>query len=102
MLTIRQYVDFLNLLKSGNVYDGTGRKADPARVNALLDDILTQRNPYRAEWLDASFSVQGMLRKTPTITYHKIKPDKTLEKVTEPLANYLAENKAPGIDLNSW
>src|SRR3990167_8791027 len=51
MLTIRQYVDFLNTLKSGNAYDGAGKKADKKALDGILDDILTIRDPWRGEWL---------------------------------------------------
>src|SRR3989338_788157 len=34
MITPRQFVDFINLLRSGNVYDGLGVKLDNKRVKA--------------------------------------------------------------------
>ena len=102
MLTPRQYADFLSHLRSGKVHDGTGARVDSGRINALLDDILTVRDPYRAEWLDAKFSKSGLVRKSWSITYHKIKPDGTLERVTEPLHECLRDNKTPGIDLDYW
>ena len=62
MLSIRQYIDFLQLLKSGNVYDERGTKLPNGRVNEILDEILTKRDPWRAEWLDAYFKdVNGTL-----------------------------------------
>ena len=62
MLSIRQYIDFLQLLKSENVYDGKGAKLTKGRVNKILDEILTKRGPWRAEWLDAYFkNVNGVL-----------------------------------------
>ena len=59
MLTPRQFVDFLELLMLGKVYDGAGGKIDSSRVSQLLEDITTKRDPYRAEWLDADFKVVG-------------------------------------------
>ena len=103
MLTIRQYADFLSHLKSGRaVYDGKGARFDQSKVNALLDDILTVRSPYRAEWLDAKFSKMGLVRATWNITYHKIENDGRLTEVTEPLQDCLRENKTPGINLEYW
>src|SRR3989344_3493209 len=61
MLTPRQYADFLSHLRSGKVHDGTGARVDSGRINALLDDILTVRDPYRTEWLDAKFSKSGLV-----------------------------------------
>ncbi len=57
MLNIRQYLDLLILLKSGDVYDGIGNKLDQTRLDILLNDMLERRDPYRAEWLDADFKV---------------------------------------------
>lgn len=102
MLTPRQYADFLTYLKSGRVFDGAGARVDSGRINSLLDDILTVRNPYRAEWLDAKFDKSGLVRSNWSITYHKIKSDGTLEEVTEPLQECLREDKTPGIDLAYW
>ena len=104
MLTIRQYADFLLHLKAGRVYDGSGARVDSGKITAILDDILTVRSPYRAEWLDAKFGKGGIpvVRETWNITYHKIKSDGTLEKVTEPLQECLRDDKTPGIDLDYW
>lgn len=102
MLTIRQYVDYRNLLRSGNVYDGRGAKLDSGRVNAILDEI----SKGGTEWLDARFSTSG--RSLISITYHKIKSDGTLEEVTEPLGECLMEDKKivpniqQGISLDNW
>ena len=102
ILTIRQYTDFLKLLKSGNAFNGRGTKLESGRINSLLDDILTVRNPWRAEWLDAKFSNKGTIRKKLQITYNKIKPDGSLEEVTEPLQDCLMKDKTPGINLDYW
>jgi len=104
MLTPRQYADFLLHLKAGRVYDGSGARVDSGKITAILDDILTVRSPYRAEWLDAKFGKGGIpvVRETWNITYHKIKSDGTLEKVTEPLQECLRDDKTPGIDLDYW
>lgn len=98
MPTIRQYMDFLLLLKSGNrVYDGKGNKVDKAKVNAILDDILTKRNPYRGTWLDADFKVViGRLN----INYNHRKVGRDFKpQNSEPLENCLMNNDY--IDLGS-
>ena len=99
MPTPRQYVDFLSHLKSGKVYDGTGARVDSGKISAILDDILTVRDPYRVEWLDAKFTQQ---RNQWYITYHKIKSNGNLEEVTEPLQECLMSDKLPGISLDYW
>ncbi|MDP1695976.1 MAG: hypothetical protein Q8L29_03620 [archaeon] len=59
MLTIRQFADFLALLKTGKAFDGAGSQVDPQRIEGILDEILTVRNPWRSEWLDAKFENKG-------------------------------------------
>ena len=102
MLTPRQFVDFLALLKSGNASDENGNAVNPAQLEAILDEITEVKDPWRAEHLDAKFDSSGLIRKTFRITYHKIKSDGTIEEVTEPLEDCLMSDKEPGIDLDDW
>ncbi len=98
MLTIRQFADFLSLLKSGKAFDGNGNKLDKRKLEDVLNDIIEVREPYRAEWLDAKFE-------DGNIIYHALKRKSghyTLVETKEPLANYIEEDKAPGINLNDW
>ena len=90
MLSIRQYIDFLQLLKSGNVYDGRGAKLANGRVNEILDEILTKRDPWRAEWLDAYFKdVNGALH----INYeHRNVNGQLKPQRNEPLENCVMED----------
>ena len=99
MLTIRQFADFLNMLRSGQAYDGSGKISPKQELDQILDEILTVRVPWRAEWLDAKFTPSG---EKYNITYHEINPDRTLEQVTKPLEDCLMEDKTQGIDLNHW
>ena len=113
MLTIRQFVDYLNLLKTGTAYDGSGKQVGKSKLDAMLSDIVEVKAPWRSEWLDAKFALQttnsGWLgKKQPramqprAITYHKIKPNGALEEVTEFLKDDLTEDKTLGIDLEYW
>ena len=91
MPTIRQYMDFLLMLKSGNkVYDGKGNKVDARKISAILDDILAKREPYRGTWLDADFKVEnGILH----IKYnHKLVGGVLQPQNSEPLESCLMEN----------
>ena len=54
-LNPRRFADFLLLLKSGNAVDGTGNNIQKSKLEEVLDEIVTVRSPYRAEWLDADF-----------------------------------------------
>jgi len=55
MLTIRQFVDFLKVLRSGTAYDGTGRIIDKNKISTIFNEITEVRDPWRSEWLDAKF-----------------------------------------------
>ena len=95
MPTIRQHLDFLELIKSGEAFDEYGNKIDSKRLQDLFDEITAVRNPWRAEWLDAKFG-------NGTITYHSIERDGTVKPVTENLSDCLMADKNPGISLDSW
>src|SRR3989344_947104 len=101
MLTIRQYTDFLDLLRSGKVNNGKDNLVDKVVIDKVLDEILTVKSPWRSEWLDAKFSKKGGLIKKEQwhITYHDINNGK-LNEVTEELEDCLMENK--NISLDSW
>ena len=47
----------MDLLKSGNAFDGTGKKIQKDKLDEILDEIITVREPWRSEWLDADFKV---------------------------------------------
>ncbi len=107
MLSIRQFVDFLNLLRSGKVHDGTGRNLNKTKINAVLDEILTVRNPWRSEWLDADFKVKdkklGIVGGKVYMNYeHCVSNGNIIPKHSEEIRGYLASNKTPGIDLDEW
>src|SRR3989344_4298872 len=98
MLTIRQFVDFLSLLKSGKAFDGNGRQLDKGKLEDVLNDIIEVREPWRSEWLDAKFE-------DGNIIYHALERKSgsyTLVETKEPLVNYIKKDKSPGIDLSDW
>ena len=90
MLTIRQFVDFISELKSGKIYNGQGTKISQTQIDALLEDILTQREPYRAEWLDADFK---LVNKILHINYnHRTLNGQLTPQKSEPLEKCLMED----------
>ena len=96
MLTIRQYIDFINLLKSGNAFDGRGNKVHNNKLDSILDEILTVRDPWRAEHLDARFDVNF-------INYnHRVINGKLEAQTSEPLEDCLMTDKTSGISLDYW
>ena len=66
-LNPRQFIDFLILLKEfldkkKNVYNGLGKIVDDAKILQIYDELIGQRSPYRAEFLDAEFKkIDGKL-----------------------------------------
>ena len=96
MLTIRQFADFLSLLKSGKAFDGTGKQLNKGKLENVLQEITEVRDPWRSEWLDAKFEDWNIL-------YHKFDGStKTLVEVKEPLYNYIKTDKESGISLSDW
>ncbi|MDO8564194.1 MAG: hypothetical protein Q7R87_04245 [Nanoarchaeota archaeon] len=108
MLGIRQFVDFLTLLKSGNAYDGLGKKLSTARLKTIYEDIVAVRDPWRSEWLDADFKVLGKKfgtfgGKVAMHYEHKIvNGTLTPSRANEVLVGYCAKDKTPGISLDDW
>jgi hypothetical protein len=98
MLSIRQYIDFINLLRSGKVYNAAGKQVEKQKLDSILDEILTARNPWRAEWLDARFLNK---QKQQYITYGRFSQSGGIKEVTEELdGDTLMEDKQ--ISLEDW
>ena len=98
-LNPRQYLDFLALLKSGNAFYADGKKADKNALDNILDEIITKRAPYRAEWLDADFKVKN--DKLYVNYNHKLVGNDLVPQKSELLEECLMEDKTPGIDLDN-
>jgi hypothetical protein len=94
MFTIRQFADFLRLLKTGKAYDGKGEKIRDSRLKKLINEITQVKDPWRAEWLDAKFS-------GTEINYHLINADGSVKEETANL-DCLMEDRTPGLSLDSW
>jgi len=88
MLNIRSFVDFLDLVKSGEAYDGKGGKIDSKVLENVYDEIVTKRSPWRSEWLDAKFEGGELI-------YHL-----DGKEIKEILEGCLMKDKK--IDLDSW
>lgn len=94
MPTIYQFKEFLRYLKENP--QGT-KDASSKEIESILDEILTARDPWRSEWLDAYFEVKeygGYISGMHIMTENKSK--------SEVLDDYLEKSKCPGIDLNHW
>jgi len=103
-LTIRQYVDFLNLLIEREVYDGAGNKLDKMKVKAIAKDIFKKTRYPNPVCLDARFTKKGIFNKKWNITYNKIKDSGKLTAVTETIEESIdLDNKdTEMLDLNFW
>ncbi len=90
MLNPRQFIDFLDLLKSGKkMDDGNRNKADSSRVQAVLDEIMGKRKPWRAEWLDAYFA--NVEEDMHMLYNHRMINGRLLPTKAEPLEKCLME-----------
>ena len=101
MPTIRQFVDFIKLLKSGKALNGKGQPLSASVIAGTLDDIF-KLGDYRGRWLDADFKiVNGILH----INYnHSLNAKgEIIPSKSEPLlASTLMSDRKPGIDLEDW
>jgi len=102
MLTIREFVDFLLFLRSGNVQDGLGNIVTGPDVQSVYNEITEVRSPWRAEWIDAYFSQQPNASILNISYNHRIVNGKLQPQNTESLEQHLTEDKVPGIDLVDW
>src|SRR3989338_2800958 len=57
MLTIRQYVDFLNLLYSDRAFTGNGKRINNSRAKRIFHNITSANYTFEGEWLDAKFKI---------------------------------------------
>ena len=100
MLTIREFVDFLNLLKSGNAQDGLQNKIKKEDLQVIYKDIVEVRDPYRAEWLDAAY--RNVQDKWFMDYNHRTVNGTLTPQNQESLEACLREDKTPGISLENW
>jgi len=100
MLTIREFLDFLKLLKSEEkVYYSNGKKVPRLKVTQLYNTITTQKEPWRSEYLDADFRV---INKILHINYeHRLnfKTGKLEPKYSQPLEECLMQNTPISLNL---
>ncbi len=92
MPTIYQFKEFLRYLKENP--QGT-MDASSKEIESILDEILTVREPERAEWLDAVFKKKGFIPRKMHILTDKGRKIEVLE-------DYLNQDRTPGINLNHW
>ena len=97
MPTILQFIASINYLKQN---PNETQDASQSEIARILDDILTVRDPWRAEWLDAKFENKD---KKLYINYnHRTDLNGNLvPQNSEPLEECLMEDKLPGINLDS-
>ena len=79
-----EFVEFIKHLRMKNT--------DEAR--AVLDEIYSVRDPWRAEWLDARFDSGAMK--------YYVFGDSGIEEKTRNLTGVLMDDKFPGINLETW
>jgi len=95
MPTIYEFRQFLKYLKENpNGVSGS----TSSEVESILDDILTVRDPWRSEWLNARFEeTNGKMN-----VHYLINSNGSLVDKTEVLEDCLMKDKTPGINLDYW
>ena len=93
MQTMPEFIEFIKYLRTGY--------SNRQEAEQILDEILTKRDPLRAEWLDADFKI---MNNGLYINYlHESKKNSLQPKHQELLhSDTLMENKTPGINLEDW
>ena len=100
-LTLRQYADFLKLLKSKKAYDGNGMKIDPKILENIFNDITQAKSPWRAEWIDGEVLYRN--NEWYLAQSHILDAQGNLiPQYIKPLDECLMEDKTPGIILDQW
>src|SRR3989344_358398 len=102
MLTLRQYIDFINLLKTGTVYNGNGILIDPKKLDVMLEDIFAAKDPSRMEWLDTCFRIKDFVH---YIDYNFRYVNGNLQPQISEIAEDFRLNSGTdleGIDLDDW
>ncbi len=102
-LTLRQTVDFMLLVNSGNLFDEAGNKLSSSRVDSLSRRLYHREDgDYKAECTGTVFQTLkgGRLK----VIYDKINPDGTLTRVEEAFegGDSLMEDRMPGINIRDW
>lgn len=104
MPTIYHFKEFLKYLRANP--QGV-KDASQSEIEHILDEVLTVREPWRSEWLDAKFEVVNKTLKLfggkTLIHYdHRFSNGQLKAGKSEPLDDYLATDKKPGISLDDW
>ena len=102
-LTLRQFIDFKELLESGlvnkaMVYNGAGRQLSTADIQPIYNEIFEVRKPWRSEWLDAIFTEQNgdlFINYEHCLANNNLTPNKS-----EKLEEYVTKNS--WIDVSSF
>ncbi len=75
------FVEFLKMCRTGKAFNELGKKVNPKRLENLLEERLSKRDPERSEWLNHEYSLEfGTLQ----VSYPKFVNGKLI-KITEPL-----------------
>ncbi len=112
MLNPKLFVEFLNLLRSGNVLDGNKKQIDSKELETISNEIIGLRDPMRAEWLNHLYKSQVIdWNQVLGVNYEKKDSLGNLIQVTEVLdektlleIKVLIESsgKVLGISLIEW
>jgi len=99
MLTPRRFVDFLEMLITGEVYDGNGEKIQKEESDLILENIIGLSENPKSEYLDMYFtSQQGICVANSN---HAVSDDGLMPELTEILENF-CQVQGTSFDLYHW
>lgn len=98
MLTIRQFADFLKLLKLGIAYNGLGNKLEGYELDRIQDQVLI---PEQREWLDASFTITRNKVSYMTLN-NKIDPSDNLIPIFSQRLSENIRRSLRSVDFEQW
>ena len=104
MPILSQFVEFLRYLRANpqGIHDASSNE-----IKSILDDILTIRDPFRGEWLDAKFRIENNLSYIDfnnNITLNNFVPrnSEVLKDCLMESRDAIPDEASPGISLDSW
>lgn len=91
MPTLRQFIDYVNLLRSRKVFYGNGKKVDEERIKQIFDEIVNGREKHFGEVFDGQFKMKNYFTKEIQMKYNIIKNDGSLQEIIETLDDHLGK-----------
>ena len=101
MLNIRQFVDFLNLVKSGNLYNAKGDRIDFELAQKLDKDLFKRNSPKTGELLDAFFIKEDEIQYDHRTSGKRLEATVS-ERIENPMTRQFAYSPMNSVSFDGW